>query len=57
MKKLISQLWGGEPVVVLGTLSVIAGALAAGAVIPLWIPPVFAGIATVIQRQRVSPTK
>lgn len=55
MKKLVSELWSGEPVVVLGTLTVIAGALAAAAVIPIWIPPVIAGIATAFQRQKVTP--
>lgn len=57
MKKLIDQLWSGEPVVILGILGVVAGGLATAAIIPIWIPPIVVGIATLIQRQKVTPTK
>lgn len=57
MKKLVQQLWNGEPVVVLGTLSVLAGALATAGVLPVAVAPVIAAIATVFQRGKVTPTK
>lgn len=55
MKEFVTDLWNGEPVYVLGLISVVAGGLAAAAVIPVWIAPVVAGIAAFVARKKVTP--
>ena len=55
MKEFLVSLWSGEPVYVLGLLSVVAGALATAEVIPVWIAPVVAAVAAFIARRKVTP--
>jgi hypothetical protein len=57
MKDFIVELWNGEPVYVLGLAAVTAGALAAAAVIPVWIAPVVAAVAAFVARRKVTPVK
>lgn len=55
MKQFLIELWNGEPVYVLGLLSVTVGALAVAAVIPVWIAPVVAAVAAFVARRKVTP--
>lgn len=57
MKNLFHTLWDGEPVIVLGVISTVAAGLATAGIIPAFVAPIIVGISTVVQRQKVSPTK